>query len=263
VEDATKVGNMQQPNREEGFVEQRHKKWGGNRPIQPEKVWNRVGIITGNKFNLLAQDKQEQRKKVEKGDLNVVDTNVDTPGVQMSANKDKRSKFQDGIIDTEQAEENSHAGKKNIAKSGDIVDSSPGRKMGEYVIERGNDEVVSTKYSNEENNYEKKKDGTDCVSRDVLEKGLNSENENHRDEVESVIRKGPDLIDEDDDVLQQRKDLEEDEELEYNIQQISKAGDLSPRHTNSLKNGVRKGKKTIPLQVQTRSSRERASNSDQ
>jgi len=97
----------------------------------------------------------------------------------------------------------------------------------------------------------------------VLEQGLNSENENHRDEVESVIRKGPDLIDEDDDVLQQRKDLEEDEELEYNIQQISKAGDLSPRHTNSLKNGVRKGKKTIPLQVQTRSSRERASNSDQ
>ncbi|WMV21122.1 hypothetical protein MTR67_014507 [Solanum verrucosum] len=177
VEDATKVGNIQQPNREE-----------------------------------------------------------DTPGVQMSANKDKRSKFQDGIIDTEQAEENSHAEKKNIAKSGDIVDSSPGRKMGEYVIERGNDEVVSTKYNNEENNYEKEKDGTDCVSRDVLEQGLNSENENHRDEVESVIRRGPDLIDDDDDVLQQRKDLEEDEELEYNIQQISKAGDLSPRHTNSLKN---------------------------
>lgn len=63
--------------------------------------------------------------------------------------------------------------------------------------------------------------------------------------------------------MQQRKDTEEDEDIKFNIQQISKAGDLSPRHTNSLKNGARKGRPFIPLQVQTRSSRDMGTNSDQ
>ena len=61
---------------------------------------------------------------MEKGDLNFVDTNVGTPGVQRSANKDKISMFKDGTMDNEQAEGYSHDGKKNIAKPGDIVDSS-------------------------------------------------------------------------------------------------------------------------------------------
>ena len=56
--------------------------------------------------------------------MNFVDTNVSTRGVQRSANKDKRSMFKDGTMDNEQAEGYIHAGKKNIAKPGDIVDSS-------------------------------------------------------------------------------------------------------------------------------------------
>ena len=92
---------------------------------------------------------------MEKGDLNFVDTNVGTPGVQRSANKDKRSKFKDDTIDNVQAEGYSHAGKKNITKPSDIVDNSQVRKRGGDVAEWGNDEVVSTKYNNEENNYEK------------------------------------------------------------------------------------------------------------
>ena len=32
TEDSTKVGNMKQSNREEGFVDPRYKKWGGDRP---------------------------------------------------------------------------------------------------------------------------------------------------------------------------------------------------------------------------------------
>ena len=85
-----------------------------------------------------------------------MDTNVGTPGVQRSANKDKRFKFKDGTMHNEQAEGYNDAGKKNIAKPTDIVDSSQGRKMGGDVTEKGKDEVVSTKYNNEENNYEKK-----------------------------------------------------------------------------------------------------------
>ena len=109
--------------------------------------------------------------------MNFVDTNVGTPGVQRSANNDKRSKFKDGTMDNEQAERYNDAGKKNIAKPSDIVDSSQGRKRGGNVTERGNDEVVSIKYNNEEKNYGKK-NCTDYELHDVLEQDQNSENHN-------------------------------------------------------------------------------------
>ena len=106
-------------------------------------VWDRVGIITGYKYNLLKQDKQEKRKEEEKGDLNFVDNNIGTPSFKMSANKDKRSNFKDDTMDNEQAEGYNEAGNKNIAKPSDIVDSSQGRKKGGDVTERGKDDVVS------------------------------------------------------------------------------------------------------------------------
>ena len=81
-------------------------------------------IIVESKYHLLKQDKQEKRKEEEKSDLNFVNTNKGTPGVKRSANKDKRSMFKDGTMDNKQAEGYIHAGKKNIAKPGDIVDSS-------------------------------------------------------------------------------------------------------------------------------------------
>lgn len=80
---------------------------------------------------------------------------------------------------------------------------------------------------------------------------------------EGEIPKGPDLIEEDNELMQHEKDTKEDEDTDYNIQQISKAGDLSPRHTNSLKYGARKGRSVIPLQVKIRSSRDRCSSINQ
>ena len=72
----------------------------------------------------MKQDKQEKRKEEEKRDLNFVNTNVGTPCVKRSGKKDKRSKFKDGTIDNEEAAGYIHAGKKNIAKLGDIMDCS-------------------------------------------------------------------------------------------------------------------------------------------
>lgn len=72
------------------------------------------------------------------------------------------------------------------------------------------------------------------------------------------------LVEENEDQISDRRDEEEDEELESNIQQISKVGDLSPRHTDSLKKGTRKGRSesALLLQVRTRS-RDKSTNSDQ
>uniref|UniRef100_A0A0V0H3G9 Putative ovule protein n=1 Tax=Solanum chacoense TaxID=4108 RepID=A0A0V0H3G9_SOLCH len=80
---------------------------------------------------------------------------------------------------------------------------------------------------------------------------------------DNVIKSGPDLIEETDEEIQHRKDTEEDEDMEYNIQHISKAGNLSPRQTNSLKIRANKGKTTIPLHVKTRRRRDKVSVSDQ
>ncbi|KAH0709436.1 hypothetical protein KY284_010863 [Solanum tuberosum] len=55
----------------------------------------------------------------------------------------------------------------------------------------------------------------------------------------------------------QMQELDEDEEMEENIQQISRAGDLSPRHVNSLKRDFKKGKAIVSLQVKTRSKKDR------
>ncbi|KAG5600048.1 hypothetical protein H5410_031418 [Solanum commersonii] len=79
---------------------------------------------------------------------------------------------------------------------------------------------------------------------------------------EGEIPKGQDLIEEEDEVLKHKRDIQENEDIEYKIQHISKAGDLSPRHTNSLKNGARKGKSVIPLHVKTRSGRDMDSSID-
>lgn len=69
------------------------------------------------------------------------------------------------------------------------------------------------------------------------------------------------IIDETEGDIQHRKETKEDDYINYNIHQISKVGDLSPRHTNTLKAKI--GRSTIPLQVKTRSSKDKYSNSDQ
>ncbi|KAH0656125.1 hypothetical protein KY290_031749 [Solanum tuberosum] len=102
---------------------------------------------------------------------------------------------------------------------------------------------------------------SDATSRNLVATKSGEEKENFYEEGE--ILKGPDLIDDENEGLQHKKDTEEASDMEYNIQQISKAGDLSPRHTNSLKYGARKDRTVIPLQVKTRSSRDRGSSIDQ
>ncbi|KAH0730034.1 hypothetical protein KY289_001222 [Solanum tuberosum] len=60
------------------------------------------------------------------------------------------------------------------------------------------------------------------------------------------------------------RNKEEDEEMEKNIKSIGKEGDLSPRQLDRLRSGLRRAKTgiTVPLQVQTRSSRERQTSCD-
>lgn len=47
------------------------------------------------------------------------------------------------------------------------------------------------------------------------------------------------------------------EYLEENVAHILKEGDLSPRQVDNFKSGIRRQQGSIPLQVQTRSSKER------
>ncbi|WMV54243.1 hypothetical protein MTR67_047628 [Solanum verrucosum] len=117
-----------------------------------------------------------------------------------------------------------------------------------------NEEELMQKSTTTRSSYTKRREG-EVTSRNLFA----SNYEEQRDNVveEGGIPKGSDLIEEYEGEMQNKKDTEEDADIEFNIQQISKADDLSPRHTDNLKNGARKGRPIIPLQVKTRSSRDR------
>ncbi|KAH0633248.1 hypothetical protein KY284_036034 [Solanum tuberosum] len=82
--------------RKEEFVEQKHRKWGGaGRNKKPAKVWNKVGIATGNKFNLLdsgnlvrGEDQIVERVNETAAEQKSVQSKVNSPGRQNSNNKE-------------------------------------------------------------------------------------------------------------------------------------------------------------------------------
>lgn len=55
----------------------------------------------------------------------------------------------------------------------------------------------------------------------------------------------------------------EAEELEENIAHIAKEGDLSPKQMKALRSGFKRAQSTIPLQVKTRSSKDKGELSSQ
>ncbi|KAH0658017.1 hypothetical protein KY289_026765 [Solanum tuberosum] len=123
-----------------------------------------------------------------------------------------------------------------------------------------NEEELMQNSTAARSSYTKRRKG-EVTSRNLFASNYEEERDNVVEEGE--ISKGPDLIEEEEGEIQNKKDTEEEEDIDFNIQQISKAGDLSPRHTDSLKNGARKGRPIILLQVKTRSSRDRGSSIDQ
>ncbi|KAG5572505.1 hypothetical protein H5410_062271 [Solanum commersonii] len=111
------AGIFQKPNREEGFVEQRYKKWRG-----------------------------------EKVDLIGVDKNGETPGVQISDNKEKGTKRQGGTRENKLEEGNNQPQVNNMDISGDIEDNYQASNKGGGRVERNFEEDESTKETYEVNN---------------------------------------------------------------------------------------------------------------
>ncbi|KAG5586864.1 hypothetical protein H5410_047298 [Solanum commersonii] len=179
----------------DGFVKPRCKNWGGGRNKETQQVWNGVGIITENKFNLLNTGEADQSTK-----------------------KIGRAVSSEHTISEVRSREQ-HAAPKNLQR--DI-----------------NGEESMTKNTDAGGRLTK---GRECNPRNLFTVDYGEARDNCYKEGE--IPKGLDLIEEDD--------------------EISKAGGLSPQHTNSLKYGVRKGRPIIPLHVKTRSSRDRGFSVDQ
>ncbi|KAH0635878.1 hypothetical protein KY289_035793 [Solanum tuberosum] len=229
----------------EDFVEPKRKFWGGGRNKKPQKVWKKVGIITRNKFNLLDTGNQEQSLNQEEEQTN---------GKEIEMEQRQSKEISRGL------QNSSHNKQMHTTKI-----SSNSKNMTEEEKETSSEHTVSEA----RNRIEKQGVGSrhttrresDATSRNLVAIESGEENENCYEKEE--ILKGTDLINGENEGLQHKKDTEENSDMKYNIQQISKAGDLSPRHTNSLKYGARKGITVIPLQVKTRSSRDMGSNIDQ
>ncbi|WMV18187.1 hypothetical protein MTR67_011572 [Solanum verrucosum] len=250
------------------FVEPRSKKWGGGRNKEPQKVWNRVGIITGNKFNLLDTGNQDQSLHQEKEQI--IDDEIEKEPNKQSHNKCVSNNNEAG--NTSSSERTISEVRSRVLRT-DPKSVQKGDNVEELMTINREQQADPSGVQKDDNVEELMTKSTDAGNRnmDKRESVANSGNlfisdyGEVRDNCyeEGEIPKGPDLIEEEDEVMQHKKDTEEDEDMDYNIQQISKAGDLSPRHTNSLKHGARKGRSVIPLQVKTRSSRDRGSSIDQ
>ncbi|KAH0636668.1 hypothetical protein KY289_036583 [Solanum tuberosum] len=183
---------------------------------------------------------------------------VNSSGIQKSNNKEQLEKISTPHKGTDKTEERGTTHNKHTSGVDRCKITKQVEIQSKEVHEMHNEEMMVENREEESSHMIR----GDSVTTPIRLFETNSGELRDNFDVEVDILKGPDLIEEEDEVMQQKKDTEEDGDMEYNIQQISKAGDLSPRHTNSLKNGARKGRSFIPLQVKTRSSRERGTNSD-
>ncbi|KAH0724529.1 hypothetical protein KY284_000394 [Solanum tuberosum] len=110
------------------------------------------------------QVKQEGGGEGEKVYLTGVDKNGDTPGVQMSDNKEKGTKRQGGTIENELVEGNNQPQIHNMDTSSDIDDNHQASNKGGGRVERNFEEDGSTKETYEMNNQVKKKESNDQIS---------------------------------------------------------------------------------------------------
>ncbi|KAH0639363.1 hypothetical protein KY285_035949 [Solanum tuberosum] len=226
--------------RKEEFVEQKHRKWGGaGRNKKPAKVWNKVGIATGNKFNLLdsgnlvrGEDQIVERVNETAAEQKSVQSKVNSPGRQNSNNKELEENTSNKGMDNTERRSTPHNKHKLGVDCGSITKHVETQSKDLHEV---HNEELLLKSGEEGSSYMAIRDSV-TTPRKLFETSIGEIRINQGED--AVIPKGPDLIDEEEEVLQQRKDTEEDEDIKFNIQQISKVGDLSPRHTNSLKNGA-------------------------
>ncbi|KAH0745935.1 hypothetical protein KY285_007592 [Solanum tuberosum] len=219
----------------DGFVEPRRKNWGGGRNKEPQKVWNGVGVKMDNKYNLLDTGEQDQsiNQEKEQSKTHKVDGSNNSKGVKEAGRATSSERTISEVRNKEK-----HADPKNLQKG-------------------VNEEELMQKSTTTRSSYTKRREG-EVTSRNLFASNYEEERDNVVEE--GGIPKGPNLIEEDEGEMQNKKETEKDADIEFNIQQINKADDLSPRHTDNLKNGARKGRPIIPLQVKTRSSRDRGHN---
>ncbi|KAG5599046.1 hypothetical protein H5410_030416 [Solanum commersonii] len=230
------------PTKEKNTLEQRNTKDGGGKRRQPEKVWTKVGLITGNKFAALNKENVEQKNcqisKSTKGNEKCADEVQRTiPGVQLSQVMDnesnpttptdiiRNSMKENGIITISEDIQSVPKGGFSMMRR-----DSNSNKTKEDHYSKNDDNGVNNGIQRSDNSIE----GiiTKCTPRNLIKAmdtlkengtGINNKDNMGIEEIGLVLKKGPDLVDEAKDELQFRKETDEDNDMEYNVQQISKA----------------------------------------
>ncbi|KAH0639572.1 hypothetical protein KY285_036158 [Solanum tuberosum] len=204
--------------------------------------WNKVGVISHNQF--------------------------EAPGVENEAHSNATDKIQVPHASKEEVEETLGKGLPKI--DGDKISDLGSKGEGDMSNSNGSStQTPNNLHSRQRGDIVNPIDGRDDTQGHIESTQESMHNSSARlirarihdtslrGEV-SLLVETPKLMDDSEEHVQQRRNTEEDEDMENNMQQISIAGDLSPRHTNSLKCRVQREKSTIPLQVQTRRSKDRA-----
>ncbi|KAH0705670.1 hypothetical protein KY289_010746 [Solanum tuberosum] len=234
------VDNQRRKENAGWVVEQGNKKGGWKK--QPEQVWAKVQVPTKNPFGALMNEEHVSE--------DVMENTRNDEEDRHELYKDRLEKLS-GKQHTSQGTQKSdiNKGKGSSMKTPEKVTEPI--EVSSIMGESGNNREEIQEYARE--SY--------TQPQAVISESIREMNKSVESITDPPLKEGPNLIDDTEDEIQQRKDREEEESIDFNIQQISKAGDLSPRFTNSLK--AKRGRTIIPLQVKTRSSKERPTISHQ
>lgn len=257
------------PNQEVGkellFVQPKNK--GKGRREQNTIVWNRIGVKENIAFEIIQKENQDKKNQPET--KKSLKTNVDG-----EKRGDSKMESKDSLpLNIEE-----QVGKGDGGNVSVNTIKSTGKKGGKGD---GGDASVSTMKSIEisthllpksmqkQNNLDKDQASSNKGKADVrgATKEMFGENSKRDTAINKVREKSKEEAGQgresqqlsDEEVETVRRDIVE-EGMEQNIQEASKAGDLSPRHSNNLGKNMKKVQH-IPLQVQTRSSRGKSNSS--
>ncbi|WMV09821.1 hypothetical protein MTR67_003206 [Solanum verrucosum] len=172
-------------------------------------------VVMENKFDALEEEEEKKETTDKKGHQGEEkDKMIDENKVDKKRDINQSASSSSGQKDRQTESQSSIAG-----RGGNSIEISS--EENETVVE---DTPNSTRSTNQKGNDISK------------EKATRKNKEEDMQDKDESLKKAPDLMEEREDQIQERRELEKDENMEYNIQQISKAGDLSPRHMDSLKN---------------------------
>ncbi|KAK4706968.1 hypothetical protein R3W88_033478 [Solanum pinnatisectum] len=275
--DKVKSSEYQQQRQKYGAGRGRFPQWGGHtQRWDPKEKQKDTRVTTENKFDALNVEEDTEEKR---GELDV--NQVNNREIFPTVNTRKWVEEVFGKVKDTRKNINDDMNSQSIGKDEGVIigdnKQNSGSKTPNTIRQSEDIERIQEEHDNAKGEEKENQQFTDKQSVAISNNVTRTEHEERNDwkeaEVNSVHSKlptkGPDIkqigvgLQDDSQTRnldinagEDMRDEKENEEIQENIKEISKRGDLSPRHTDELKHEKRRGRSTTlqSNQMQTRSS---------